>query len=283
MKVWLPAHATEGVIISLHGFNDYSSHIQDAARYFNDQQLAVYAYDQRGFGATKTRGLWSGTEAMTNDLTVFISLVAQRHPALPLYILGDSMGGAVTIAAVAGDRPPQINGVILVAPAVWARTEMPFYQRWLLWIAAHTLPWKKVTGDSLDITASDNIEMLRELGRDPLVIKATRVDTLYGLSDLMDEAYNNAELLRVNTLILYGEKDEIIPSEPVFNLYRRLPATEELSRSHMIVYENGYHMLLRDLQAQQVKKDIVEWIKEQHTPGSLGEEIQEESASCSKR
>ena len=58
------------------------------------------------------------------------------------------------------------------------------------------------------ITASDNITMLRELGKDPLVIKETRIDVLYGLSNLMDEAYKKAELLKIKSLVLYGEKEK---------------------------------------------------------------------------
>jgi alpha-beta hydrolase superfamily lysophospholipase len=30
----------------------------------------------------------------------------------------------------------------------------------------------------------------------------------------------------------------------------------------LILYENGYHMLLRDLEAENVMKDIVEWIND---------------------
>jgi hypothetical protein len=37
------------------------------------------------------------------------------------------------------------------------------------------LPGLKVTGRGLGITPSDNLEMLRALGRDPLVIKETRI------------------------------------------------------------------------------------------------------------
>jgi len=100
--------------------------------------------------------------------------------------------------------------------------------------------------------------MLRALGKDPLVIKETRIDVLYGLSDLMDEAYKSAELLKVKSLLLYGEKDEIIPRKPVFEFYRRIPSGIQGHRQ-MILYEDGYHMLLRDLQCKVVMKDIVEW------------------------
>jgi alpha-beta hydrolase superfamily lysophospholipase len=262
MRVWLPSQEINGVIIAVHGFNDYSNFIKDSVEFFNDQKIAIYSYDQRGFGGTSTRGRWSGRQALSNDLTTFIMLVKERHPDLPIYILGDSMGGAVTIVTMAKKDHPEINGAILIAPAVWARSEMPIYQRCLLWIAAHTIPWQKVTGESLDITASDNIEMLEELGKDPLVIKETRIDVLYGLSNLMDEAYGSAELYRIKSLILYGEKDEIIPREPVVEFYKRLPLRVQ-GQQQMILYENGYHMLLRDLQSEIVKKDIGGWIKDQ--------------------
>jgi len=262
LRVWLPADEIKGVIISLHGFNDYSNFIKDSASFFNKRNLALYAYDQRGFGKSTTHGRWSGWQAMKDDLAAFVAVINRVHPDTPVYILGDSMGGAVAIVTMAQSNPPDVDGVILVAPAVWARSEMPFYQRFALWIAAHTIPWKKVTGRSLGITASDNVEMLRELGKDPLVIKETRIEVLYGLSNLMDKAFDSAEQFRAPSLILYGEKDEIIPREPVFDFYQRLPLRSQ-GRQRMILYENGYHMLLRDLQSAKVLTDIFAWINDQ--------------------
>jgi alpha-beta hydrolase superfamily lysophospholipase len=262
LRVWLPADGVDGVIIAVHGFNDYSNFIKDAAPFFNRQKLAVYAYDQRGFGNSTTRGRWSGWKAMTDDLSTFVSLIKQQYPTTPVYILGDSMGGAVAIVTMAVKDPPDVAGVILVAPAVWARSEMVWYQRFGLWFAAHTIPWKKVTGRSLGITASDNIDMLKSLGRDPLVIKETRIEVLYGLSNLMDRAFASAEKFKARSLILYGEKDEIIPMEPVLDFYHRLPLSGQ-GRQRLILYEDGYHMLLRDLQSERVKQKIVDWIDNQ--------------------
>ena len=259
MRKWLPAGPLDGVIIGVHGLNDYSNFIRAGARFFNAHRLAVYAYDQRGFGATETKGRWSGRETLANDLATFIKLVKTAHPGIPLFVLGDSMGGAVTIVTMAACRPEGVAAIILVAPAVWARTEMPFYQRFALWLGAHTIPWMKFSGKALGIVASDNTEMLREMGRDPLVIKETRVEVLYGLANLMDQAYSSAEALRGNTLILYGVRDEIIPRVPVMTFYKRLPGRTD-GTQQLILYENGYHMLLRDLQATVVFGDIVDWI-----------------------
>ena len=261
LRSWKPSGEISAVIIALHGFNDYSNFIKDSALFFNHYQFAVYAYDQRGFGDTPTRGRWSTSQTLAEDLAAFITQIKIMHPDTPVYVLGESMGGAVTILAMTGAAPPEVDGLILVAPAVWSRSHMPFYQRFFLSLSAHLIPWKKVTGESLKIAPSDNIEMLRELGRDPLVIKETRIDVLYGLTNLMDKAYENAELLSNKLLLLYGEKDEIIPRDPTFSFYQRLPLRDQ--EQHMILYEGGYHMLLRDKQAELVRQDIVDWIKDQ--------------------
>src|SRR3546814_5012683 len=90
------------------------------------------------------------------------------------------MGGAVVVAALAGPQPPEAAGAILVAPAVWGRSTMPFHQRAALWLSARLFPSARFSGRGLGIQASDNIEMLRALGRDPLFIKETRVDAIHG-------------------------------------------------------------------------------------------------------
>jgi alpha-beta hydrolase superfamily lysophospholipase len=139
---------------------------------------------------------------------------------------------------------------------------MPWYQRALLDTVAHTLPSLRLTGSGLKIRASDNIEMLRGLGRDPLVIKATRVDAMYGLANLMDAALRNAGALRTDTLVLYGERDQIVPREPVRQMLATMPALQ----TRAAFYPDGYHMLLRDLQAEKPWQDIAAWIENHNAP-----------------
>ena len=71
--------------------------------------------------------------------------------------------------------------------------------------------------------------------------------------------------LTLPSLILYGEKDEIIPREPVSDFYQRLPLRSR-DQQRMILYENGYHMLLRDLQSAKVLAEIARWINDQTKP-----------------
>lgn len=259
LRHWLPKTEPLAIIIALHGFNDYSHFFSRPGEYFSQQGIACFAYDQRGFGMAPNRGLWAGNDTYIKDLQVFLQLVKQRYPKRPVYVLGESMGGAIVITAMSQAAMSDVAGVILAAPALWARSTMPWYQTSLLWLLAHSLPWLTLTGEGVHVIASDNIDMLKAMGRDPLVIKATRVETMVGLTDLMDTAFNSAKSVHANTLMMYGEKDEIIPKEPTFAFLRQFLQTESAKKT-VAIYPHGYHMLLRDLQAPTTWKDIVAWI-----------------------
>ncbi len=264
VKSWLPVdRPPTAVVIAVHGFNDYSNFFAAPGDFLASRTVATYAFDQRGFGATPAAGIWPGVPALIKDLETVIALVRARHPGIPLYLFGESMGGAVVMVTIkkagAEGRKSDVDGIILSAPAVWGRETMPWYQTAALWLSAHTVPKAKLTGQGLKIMASDNIEMLRALGRDPLVIKKTRVDAVYGLTNLMDAALEAARDLDLPMLILYGKKDQIIPNAPTELMLARLPESGKADRK-VIFYANGYHMLTRDLQGQTVWRDIATWI-----------------------
>jgi acylglycerol lipase len=155
---------------------------------------------------------------------------------------------------------------VLVAPAVWGRETMNPFQRLLLWLGVHTLPSLELSGDGLHIKPSDNVEMLRALGRDPLVIKKTRIDTISGLTDLMDEAAAGVPKLHGPVLIQIGAHDEVIPKRPTCRMLATLSERAE-HRPRVVIYPQGYHMLTRDLQANIVLQDITRWISDgDHAP-----------------
>ena len=259
MRAWLPKDAPPtAVILAVHGFNDYSNAFDMPGRWWAKRGIATYAYDQRGFGSAPNTGYWPGIETMTGDLAEAARLLMARYPGVPLYYLGESMGAAVTMAALVRDAVPTPAGVILSAPAVWSRSYMPFYQRWALWVLGHTAPWATFTGRGLGIMPSDNIEMLRALGRDPLVIKETRVDTIKGLVDLMDAGFNATGQLSGPALILIGAHDQVVPIKPQVAAVSTLP---DPAHQRIAFYANGWHMLLRDLEAETVWTDVAAWMK----------------------
>lgn len=278
LRVWYPTDRPrvaqpEAVFLALHGFNDYSFGFDIPARQWAAHGILTYAYDQRGFGDTPHRGLWPGDERLIGDLVAASELIAARHPGVPLYLLGESMGGAVVLAAVASERPPRGDGLILVAPAVWGREAQGPLQSAALWLAAHSMPWLTVTGRGLNIMPTDNIAVLRQMARDPLVIKETRIDALYGLVGLMDKAWEAAPALDGRSvLLLYGAREEVIPEDTALAWLRRIPVGQR-ERPRIAVYPAGYHMLLRDLDAELVIADVMEWIADRRAALPSGADL----------
>ncbi|MDX2101400.1 MAG: alpha/beta hydrolase [Alphaproteobacteria bacterium] len=266
------APTPRGVILALHGFNDYGLFIEEPAAALAAAGYHVYALDQRGFGGAPNRGRWAGTAGYIADLRATIALLRQRHPDLPLTLLGESMGAAIMLVANA-ETPLPVEGLVLSAPAVWGRSVMGPMQRGALWLFARILPWFELTGEGTGRTPSDNIEMLRRLGRDPLVIKSTRIDAIHGLVDLMDAALASApkQPALPPMLILYGRREDIVPPRAVCEFLTALPRTDA---RRLALYPQGYHMLLRDRAAAIPIADVVAWLNDARRPLPSGLEAE---------
>ena len=273
LRAWRPDGPPRAIILGVHGLNDYSNAFAIPAAAWTRAGVVVYAYDQRGFGAADAPGVWAGAATMIDDLDDAAAALRRRHPALPLYIIGVSMGGAVIAAALADGKLRGVAGAVLVAPAIWARETMPLPHRAALWLAARFAPSLRLSGRGLGIVPSDNTEMLRALGRDPLVLRETRADALAGLADLMDRAWAALAALPAGAapvLFLYGAKDELIPRAATERAVCRMAAAGAAARA--AVYPDGYHMLLRDLQAAVVHRDVLSWIDDNAAPLPSGAE-----------
>lgn len=261
----LPArtHATaqtpRAVVLALHGFNDHGGAFEGAAHHFAQAGIQTIAYDQRGFGGAPDRGKWAGDRLLIRDFLSVLRAVRRHHADLPLFVLGESMGAAVIAVALAQETEIRVDGVLLAAPAIWSRDTMPWYQRFGIWAGAGLAPAMTLNSRSFGIMPSDNTAMLEAFARDPLVIQGTRLDALAGLSDLMDQAMVALPRLRQRTLVAYGLRDVMIPRRPMIAMLERWPQ-EAGQNFSFVLYPDGYHMILRDLQRVVVWRDMVSWM-----------------------
>jgi acylglycerol lipase len=256
------------VIVALHGMNDYGNAFHLSGPYFAARGVATYAYDARGFGRSPNRGLWAGERLMTEDLRTALRVAKARHPNALLVAMGDSMGSAEVVATFGGPNAPEADRIVLVAPAVWGWSSLPDVYAMTLWTGAHTFPWRPVSpprGVTRRIVASDNTPMLRALGRDQNMIFRTRIDAVYGLVGLMETAQQRIGNLKEPVGFFYGAHDQIIPRASAEIAASRLP-----HGARTAYYADGYHMLLRDLQAQVVYDDILAFIRDPEAPFPSG-------------
>ncbi len=205
---------------------------------------------------------------MAEDLRTFCAVLRRRHPKAILAIVGESMGGAVAIAALASDRPPDADRCVLLAPAVWGWSSQPLAYQIALRLAELVAPHKVFNPPSFvtsHITASDNIPELIAMGKDPLMLWGARTDTLYGLVDLMQTAWQDTGKIRSSHGLFVRRKDQIIPLRPSFQAAARLRPGDRTA-----FYADGYHLLLRDLQRDKVIADVAAFIRDPAAPWPSG-------------
>lgn len=271
LRSWMPEGQPKAIILGLHGFNDYSGAFRDIGPKLAAAGIALYAFDQRGFGQALNAGRWAGGTRMRADVISIAKALQANAPQTPLYLLGLSMGGAVAMTALA-EAPDTAAGAILVGPAVWGRDHMPGIMSATLDAFAHLTPGYPLTGEGVRILPTDNIAELRRMARDPNVRKSTRVDMLYGLVNLMDEAQASAARQKKPLLLLYGLKDDLVPKAPTLRALKALPQSADAGSHRIAVYDNGRHMLLRDKAGDRVIADIAAWIAAPTAPLPSGQD-----------
>ena len=99
------------------------------------------------------------------------------------------------------------------------------------------------------------------MGRDRMMIWGARFDALYGLVDLMEAAWRGMSDLTGPTAYFYGAHDEIIPRRAALSAAGRLRPSARTA-----YYERGWHLLLRDLQAETVWRDAAAFIRDPAGP-----------------
>lgn len=262
LSIWRPAGAEDAsvtaAIIAVHGMNDYAGAFNAAGPWWAAQGAVVYAYDQRGFGRSPRPGVWARPEVLREDLRTIVRLVRERHPHARLAVVGESMGASVAMTAFSSSRPPAADRLVLSGPGLRGWGALPGLYRVSLWMSAHVRPaWIVTPPKGVSVTATDNREKLIEMWNDPLVLKTTRIDSVYGVVSLMEEADRTIAALppATPTLFLYGARDEVIPEFGVRRAALRLP--EHVRTAY---YLKGLHMLMNDLQAETVWRDVLSFI-----------------------
>tara|TARA_R110000751_G_scaffold24595_21_gene67707 strand:- start:2168 stop:3136 length:969 start_codon:yes stop_codon:yes gene_type:complete len=258
------AEQPRAVLLALHGYGDYGpSTYAEAAQAWAARGIEVYAYDQRGFGRNASNRRWPGEAALIEDLQAAATDVKSRHPDLPLFVAGHSMGGGVALAAAGEGRLPGVAGLVLLAPAVWGGETMNPLFRASAWTAAQLMPDQRFSASASPVTIypSDNIEMLRALSADPLHYANPSAREFLGLIRLMDRAWAAAPHDRLDTLVVHGANDQVVPERSVRAAFERLPGPKEFA-----YVSTGWHMLLRDLEAAEVHRTVGDWILERGLP-----------------
>jgi uncharacterized protein len=121
-KLYEPAGEAKGQVVLVHGLLSQAAEFGELPAMLAQKGWRVFGLDQRGFGASGgKRGILT-KERATADVLSAVQKMRADKPALPVALIGHSMGAVFTLRALAQD--PTIKCAVLAAPMHTVRAEI---------------------------------------------------------------------------------------------------------------------------------------------------------------
>ncbi len=106
------------VVLCIHGLGLNADCFDDFATRMSHRGIAIYAIDVRGFGSWMKlkNGKALKFDACLDDIKTLLPNLRANHPGLPVFLLGESMGGAIVLRA-SSMYPELMDGLISSVPS----------------------------------------------------------------------------------------------------------------------------------------------------------------------
>ncbi|MZR62996.1 alpha/beta hydrolase [Alcanivorax sp. DP30] len=274
---WLPEgqNKPRAVVLLLHGTIAHSGLYSPMANFFSRQGFAVFGIDLRGWGQSQgfgRNGVIGNYDEYLLDLDSAFAEVKARYPDLPLYLQGESMGGAIALLSQI-EKTIEVDGLILNAPAVRPGLSVgPLSSpHWLSNFGLWTLsqPGKvfpnmpafyhgklvEHVGIGLLLKEEENQQAFHD---DPFAThKALPLSYFTGLQDATTRVEEGLSDVHVPVLIQQGTRDVLVPVASSEFTLENLASDDKTLK----MYEKITHATLHDRRREEIWADIVSWME----------------------
>jgi alpha-beta hydrolase superfamily lysophospholipase len=258
---WSPAgdHPLRGVVTIAHGYGEHIGRYEHVAARLTGAGYVVYGLDHHGHGRSAGKRGRVSLRAAVQDLDQLIVTVARgRHPDLPQFLLGHSMGGAIGLRyAMAHQR--RLTGLAISAPL--AAVEGGPALLALARILGRLLPAAPVSQVDPRLVSKDNT-VVKAYIADPLnhhggVPAGVARDFINHVGTLPTDVRR----ITLPTLLMWGTADRLCPPAGSEMVAANI-ASEDLTVRR---YDGLFHEILNEPEREQVLADLVAWL-EAHLP-----------------
>ncbi len=255
-RAWLP-EAPNRALLLVHGYAEHSGRYEELATWLSARGVAVHAYDHRGHGRSEGRRTHVGRfDEYLDDLERMLEQVRSEHPDLPLYLVGHSMGGLITLSLLV-ERRPQLHGVAVSGPALSvggaSRARILFAR-----ILRRVWPTLRL-GSGLDLEGlSRDPEVVRRYAEDPLVFRDMTASLAAEFVRAASRTQGRGAEIEPPLLLLHGEEDPLCAARESQAFFERV--TSKGSRAH--VYPGLRHEIFNEPEREGVYADLWRWIEE---------------------
>ncbi|KAH0991104.1 hypothetical protein GBA52_002587 [Prunus armeniaca] len=267
-KSWMPKQGVpiKGVLFFCHGYGDTCVFFfEGIARRIAASGYAVYAMDYPGFGLSEgLHGYIPSFDQLADDVIEQYTKIKGRPElkGLPHFILGQSMGGAVTLK-VHLKEPYAWDGVVLVAPMCKIAEDVtpPAAAQKILILMSKFMPKAKLIPqkDLAELAFRDPIKRKMAVYNVTCYNDHVRLKTAVELLHATKDIEMQVEKVSSPLLILHGAADKV--TDPLVSQYLYEKASSE--DKTLKLYPEGYHSILEgepDDRIFSVLDDIITWL-----------------------
>lgn len=254
---WLPAGQPCGILIVVHGLSDHAGRFEHLASFFNNAGYGVYCCDLMGNGRSEgKRGHFPAPDPVMADMDLFMKEVKSLHPALPVFLYGQSMGGNLVLN-FGIRRNPSVRGIIASSPWLRLAKPPPAPARMLASLMAGLLPSLIIPNGIDPSDLSHDVAVAAAYAGDPLVHRKISMKTFMVITRSGEYAIEHAAKLEVPVLLLHGTGDRITSHAASEDFFSRLAGEQ----NRFVSWPGLYHELHNECEKGAVMECVLDWIK----------------------
>jgi alpha-beta hydrolase superfamily lysophospholipase/thiol-disulfide isomerase/thioredoxin len=214
-------------LLCIHGLGLYSGAYADFGTRLARGGIATFAIDVRGFGSwMKAKGETDiDFDSCLDDIKSAVDSIHAAYPNLPVFLLGESMGGAIALR-FASQHPEMIQGLISSVPGGERFKQKKTDIKIAMQLLKH--PNKEFDiGDRIVDQATQNPQLRQQWSSDPLDRMDLSAKQLMQFQRFMNENHESAKrLTNLPVLFVQGTEDKLVKPEGTWQLFNEL-ATEQ--------------------------------------------------------
>ncbi|MHB8383787.1 MAG: alpha/beta fold hydrolase [Candidatus Binataceae bacterium] len=274
---WLAPEPAAGVVQIAHGMGEHALRYAAFAEFLNRAGLHVYANDHRGHGRTAAKKELlgdfgtAGWDGLVADMALLTRHARAAHGALPVVLLGHSMGSFAAQQYIIDDSG-LIAGVILSGSAsldrLFASTALPNDSSKPADLTALNRDFEPAR-TPFDWLSRDNAEVDKYIS-DPLCGFGVNAPSRASMAAGGARTVNPAEIARIRgnlpIYIVAGDKDPVNHHlewlRPLGERYRAAGIRDVTEK----FYPDGRHEMLNETNRAEVMNDTLAWLR--HTIGN---------------